>query len=229
MKEHLFHTNVRDPLLQSLPASNRIIYKKRGSVYNKPYKRRFFILLSILLIIGGFILFLLKTFNENINLFITPTELIAKIKDMNDEEIVIKKWSIGGVVKPHSIKYSKDHKKYVFFIMDDNSELLVFYDGTIPSLFKEGQATIAKGHLEPKKDVIKDVEDEENSKSNESNHDENADGIDCYKQVTDDLNNKENKEDTVIKHAQPDFVLMATEILAKHDENYQPLKKEKES
>ena len=76
--------------------------------------------------------------NENINLFLTPSDLINKNYTVN------KNIRLGGIVKKGSIK--KGSGLYLSFITTDfSNEIEVKYNGILPDLFREGQGIVAHG------------------------------------------------------------------------------------
>ena len=75
---------------------------------------------------------------ENINLFLTPSELIQK------NYVINKNIRLGGIIKKGSIK--KGEGLYLSFITTDfSNEIEVKYNGILPDLFREGQGIVAHG------------------------------------------------------------------------------------
>ena len=81
---------------------------------------------------------------DNIVFFYSPTEIQQKIsiKEINE----MSKLRLGGMVKESSIKQLNDGS-INFIITDFNKEMIVFYKGIIPDLFKEKQGVIAEGSV----------------------------------------------------------------------------------
>ncbi len=104
----------------------------------------------------------LRALNENINLFYTPSQILA------GEAPVGVRIRGGGLVVPGSIRRDDQSLRVEFSVTDTDAEIRVAYTGILPDLFREGQGIIAQG-----------VVDESG-------------------------------------------VLQASEVLAKHDENYMP-------
>tara|TARA_B100001559_G_C16259417_1_gene510798 strand:- start:10 stop:402 length:393 start_codon:yes stop_codon:yes gene_type:complete len=77
---------------------------------------------------------------KNIVFFYTPTELIENNFSLD------KKVRIGGYVKNSSF-VEKSLNAYEFKITDNVNDLLVFYKGILPDLFREGQGTVVEGFL----------------------------------------------------------------------------------
>ena len=98
---------------------------------------------TFLLIILGFVLYLfVKTFNENLLYYRSPTQLV----DGNFPENYI--FRIGGMVEEGSLKRVSETKKVSFNVTDFKNKVLVKYDGILPDLFREGQGVVIRGHLE---------------------------------------------------------------------------------
>ena len=55
--------------------------------------------------------------------------------------------AIGGLVVPGSVKRSESGLEVEFRVTDNQSELLVAYQGILPDLFAEGQGVVAVGEL----------------------------------------------------------------------------------
>ena len=82
---------------------------------------------------------ILKTFEENVVYFISPTE----IKSLT--ELDNKKLRVGGMVKKGSILTTQN--KIDFIITDFKNEIKVTYSGSVPNLFSEGKGVVAEGYL----------------------------------------------------------------------------------
>jgi|TARA_B110000211_G_C13822422_1_gene439852 cytochrome c-type biogenesis protein CcmE len=114
----------------------------------KVKNRMIFLTLSIL--IGIILIFLiLKTLNNNLLYFRTPTDIVQ-----NESIITDKKMRIGGMVKKNSIKTNSEEIKFV--ITDFSNEIIVSYKGSVPNLFLEEKGVIAEGKLKDKKYFIAD-------------------------------------------------------------------------
>ena len=111
-------------------------------MYGRKVKLRFFFVLLILstLILSTFLV--LKSLEENVVYFQSPTE----IKVLS--EIDNKKIRVGGMVKINSI--SMDANEINFIITDFKNEINVIYSGAVPNLFTEGKGVVAEGYLKDK-------------------------------------------------------------------------------
>ena len=103
--------------------------------------------LLVALIVVVFVV--LKSLEENVVYFFSPTELY------NKEDIPFnKKIRVGGLVKEGSI--TNDQTSVNFIVTDLNNEIIVSYKGSLPNLFSEGKGVVAEGKLKDKKYFIAD-------------------------------------------------------------------------
>ena len=108
-------------------------------MYGKKVKLRvIFLLFSIVIVILAVFL-VLKTLEEDVVYFISPTEI------KNLPEINSKKIRIGGMVKKDSIKISSNQINFI--ITDFKTEINVNFSGTVPNLFAEEKGVVAEGFL----------------------------------------------------------------------------------
>ena len=102
--------------------------------------QRLILILTTLVMLGAALLLILFNTKQNIVFFYTPTELIEN-KITSGVKI-----RIGGHVKKSSIK-KKSINSYEFKITDNKNEILIFYNGILPDLFREGQGTVIEGSI----------------------------------------------------------------------------------
>ena len=110
-------------------------------MYGKKVKLRILFLSSIFIIITLSIFLILKSLEENVVYFISPSE-IKKLPEINNSE----KIRVGGMVKENSVQMSQNQINFV--ITDYKSEINVNFSGAIPNLFAEGKGVVAEGFLE---------------------------------------------------------------------------------
>ena len=110
-------------------------------------KSRIFFLVVTLISAGIVIFIILRSLEENVVYFLSPTEIYNKTNITFDKKI-----RIGGLVKMNSI--SKDEISISFIITDLKKEIIVSYEGIVPNLFSEGKGVIAEGKLKDKKYFI---------------------------------------------------------------------------
>ena len=111
-------------------------------MYGRKVKLRFFFVLLIILTLILSIFLILKSLEENVVYFQSPTE----IKILS--EIEKKKIRVGGMVKVNSV--SMGAKEVKFIITDFKNEINVVYSGVVPNLFAEGKGVVAEGYLKDK-------------------------------------------------------------------------------
>ena len=116
-------------------------------MYNKKVKSRIFFLGLSFFIIGLVIFIILKSLEENVVYFFSPTEIYNK-SDIS----LNKKVRIGGLVKEGSINRQDDTINFI--ITDLKNEIVVTYNGLVPNLFSEGKGVVAEGKLNDKKYFI---------------------------------------------------------------------------
>jgi|TARA_B100001093_G_C26531559_1_gene886203 cytochrome c-type biogenesis protein CcmE len=115
----------------------------------KKVKNRIIFLISSILIGITLTFLILKTLNNNLLYFRSPTDIAQ-----NESIATGKKMRIGGMVKKNSIETNS--KEIKFIITDFNNEIIVSYKGTVPNLFLEEKGVIAEGKLKDKKYFIAD-------------------------------------------------------------------------
>ena len=116
-------------------------------MYNKKVKSRIFFLGLSFFIIGLVVFIILKSLEENVVYFFSPTEIYNK-SDISFN----KKIRIGGLVKEGSINRQEDAINFI--ITDLKNEIFVTYNGLVPNLFSEGKGVVAEGKLNDKKYFI---------------------------------------------------------------------------
>ena len=116
---------------------------------SKKVKSRIFILILSFVSLAIIIFFVLRSLEENVIYFFSPTEIYNK-SDISFN----KKIRVGGLVKEGSI--SKSGTIINFIITDLKNEIIVSYNGSVPNLFSEGKGVIAEGELKDKKYFVAD-------------------------------------------------------------------------
>ena len=115
----------------------------------KKVKSRIVFLVLLVLSASIVIFLILKSLEENVVYFFSPSEIYDKTNISLNEKI-----RIGGLVKEDSI--SKDQTSIKFIITDLKKEIIVSYRGVVPNLFSEGKGVIAEGELKDKKYFVAD-------------------------------------------------------------------------
>jgi cytochrome c-type biogenesis protein CcmE len=111
-------------------------------MYGRKVKLRFLFIVSILIILIFSIFLILKSLEENVVYFKSPSDIQIL------SEIKKNKIRIGGMVKKDSINVVD--KKLNFIITDFKYEINVVYSGVVPNLFTEGKGVVAEGYLRDK-------------------------------------------------------------------------------
>jgi len=111
-------------------------------MYGRKVKLRFFFVLLSLLILILSVFLIIKSLEENVVYFQSPSEIKVLA------EIEKKKIRVGGMVKNNSI--SIQAKEVKFIITDYKNEINVIYSGVLPNLFEEGKGVVAEGYLKDK-------------------------------------------------------------------------------
>ena len=112
-------------------------------MYGRKVKLRLLFISLILATLALSVFLILKSLEENVVYFQSPTE----IKTLG--EIREKKIRVGGMVKKNSI--SVEEKDIKFIITDFKNEINVIYSGAVPNLFSEGKGVVAEGFLKDRK------------------------------------------------------------------------------
>ena len=116
---------------------------------SKKARSRFFVLMFLLVLAIVVIFVVLKSLEENVVYFFSPTEIY------NNENISFnKKIRVGGLVKEGSL--INNQAMINFVVTDLNNEIMVSYNGLLPNLFSEGKGVVAEGKLKDKKYFIAD-------------------------------------------------------------------------
>jgi len=116
---------------------------------SKKVKSRFFFLVLSLISAAIVIFVVLRSLEENVVYFFSPTEIYNKTNISFNKKI-----RVGGLVKMDSI--SKNETSINFVITDLKKEIVVSYNGLVPNLFSEGKGVVAEGKLKDKKYFIAD-------------------------------------------------------------------------
>ena len=118
-------------------------------MFSKNVKSRIFFLFFSLILLAIVIFVVLKSLEENVVYFFSPTEIYNKSNISLNKKI-----RVGGLVKEGSS--SKKDDGINFIITDLKNEIIVTYSGLVPNLFSEGKGVVAEGKLKDKKYFIAD-------------------------------------------------------------------------
>ena len=116
---------------------------------SKKVKSRIFFLILSFVAAAMIIFIVLRSLEENVVYFFSPTEIYNKTNISFNKKI-----RVGGLVKMNSI--SKNGTSINFIITDLKKEIAVSYNGLVPNLFSEGKGVVAEGKLRDKKYFVAD-------------------------------------------------------------------------
>ena len=108
-------------------------------MYGKKVKLRFFFVILILTTLVLSVFLILKSLEENVVYFQSPSE-IQELTEINNKKI-----RVGGMVKKDSIVITSNEVNFI--ITDFKNELNVSYSGSIPNLFAEEKGVVAEGYI----------------------------------------------------------------------------------
>jgi len=108
-------------------------------MYGKKVKLRILFLFLVLATVALSIYLVLKSLEENVIYFLSPSEI------KNLSEINKKKIRVGGMVKNDSVIMQSENINFI--ITDLKNEINVVYSGVVPNLFVEGKGVVAEGYL----------------------------------------------------------------------------------
>ena len=127
-------------------------------MYGKKVKLRILFLSFIFITIALSVFLIIKSLEENVVYFISPSEIKSLAEIDNAKEI-----RVGGMVKENSVQISQN--KISFIITDFKNEINVSFSGSVPNLFAEGKGVVAEGFLKDRNFL--------NAKKILAKHDEN--------------------------------------------------------
>ena len=90
----------------------------------------------------------LKSLDENIMFFFTPTEVMAGKAPEN------RLFRMGGMVVDGSVSRPGEGIIVKFDLTDNEQRVTVSFSGILPDLFREGQGIIANGKLDDKGEFV---------------------------------------------------------------------------
>jgi len=111
-------------------------------MYGKKVKLRILFLFLVVSSIVLSIYLILKSLEENVVYFLSPSQI------KNITEIDNKKIRVGGMVKKDSIIMKSDEINFI--ITDFKNDINVSYSGSVPNLFSEEKGVVAEGYLKDK-------------------------------------------------------------------------------
>ena len=108
-------------------------------MYGRKVKLRFLFITLILATLILTVFLILKSLEENVVYFQSPTE-IKTLSELENNKI-----RVGGMVKKNSININSGEINFI--ITDFKNEINVSYSGAVPNLFAEEKGVVAEGFL----------------------------------------------------------------------------------
>jgi cytochrome c-type biogenesis protein CcmE len=104
-----------------------------------PKRKRLWLLVSSLAVLGVAAALVLTALNDNLVFFYSPSQIGEKTIPPE------RRFRLGGLVELGSVK--KNGQETRFTVTDTHKTITVVYRGLLPDLFREGQGVIAEGSL----------------------------------------------------------------------------------
>jgi cytochrome c-type biogenesis protein CcmE len=99
--------------------------------------------LAIITVALGIVALSFLNLGNNLVYFYTPAEAKSRFSELSGKEI-----SLGGMVQAGSVKWDPAAVSLEFLVTDlKGNDVTVFFKGSRPDLFKEGQGVVAEGRL----------------------------------------------------------------------------------
>jgi cytochrome c-type biogenesis protein CcmE len=106
-----------------------------------PRRKRLITVLLILAGVGTSVAFALQAFQKNLLYFYSPSQVEA------GEAPIAREIRVGGMVEKGSVVREPGSLEVRFTLTDFANQLTVSYSGVLPDRFREGQGSIARGHV----------------------------------------------------------------------------------
>ena len=104
-----------------------------------PKRRRLWLLVGSLAVLGTAATLVLTALNDNLVFFYSPSQVAEKNIAPD------RRFRLGGLVETGSVQ--KNGEEVRFTVTDTHKTVAVVYRGLLPDLFREGQGVIAEGAL----------------------------------------------------------------------------------
>lgn len=109
---------------------------------NPKRRARLLNVLIMLALIALAVFYALKSFNENLMYFFSPSDVSSGKAPLNSS------FRLGGLVKKASVHRDTSTTNIEFTLTDFQHEISVEFHGILPDLFREGQGIVATGKLQ---------------------------------------------------------------------------------
>ena len=104
-----------------------------------PKRRRLWLLVGSLAVLGIAVGLVLNALNDNLVFFYSPTQIAEKHPSPD------RRFRLGGLVEAGSVQ--KTGQEVRFTVTDTHKTVTVVYRGMLPDLFREGQGVVAEGSM----------------------------------------------------------------------------------
>jgi cytochrome c-type biogenesis protein CcmE len=105
-----------------------------------PKRRRLWLLVGSLGVLGVAVALVLSALNDNLVFFYSPSQLAEK------HVAPERHFRLGGLVEAGSLQKAGQEVRFV--VTDTHKTVPVVYRGMLPDLFREGQGVVAEGALD---------------------------------------------------------------------------------
>ena len=102
---------------------------------------KIYLISTFILSVGLITFFILRALQENIDLYLTPSQIVTGEFDISQD------FRLGGMVKENSLE-KLESLEIQFVVTDFQNEIVVRYTGILPNLFKENSGVVASGYLD---------------------------------------------------------------------------------
>ena len=100
------------------------------------------LILTALIVLGGFGYLMYGGIDNNLVYFLTPAELLAKGDSVYDKPV-----RLGGMVVPGTVKWNAQQLDLRFTMRDTKGTVNVHSSKAPPQMFREGQGVVVEGKL----------------------------------------------------------------------------------
>ena len=112
---------------------------------------KIYLISTFILSVGLITFFILRALQENIDLYLTPSQIVTGEYDISQD------FRLGGMVKENSLE-KLESLEIQFVVTDFQNEIVVRYTGILPNLFKENSGVVASGYLDKNSNEFMDYE-----------------------------------------------------------------------
>lgn len=100
------------------------------------------LILTLLVVLGGFGYLIYGGLDDNLVYFLTPSELMAKGDSAHGKPV-----RLGGMVVPGTVKWDAKTIDLRFTLSDNKGKIDVHSKKAPPQMFREGQGVVVEGRL----------------------------------------------------------------------------------